>query len=110
MADHGSSVNGINWADGYIEYKDLHTLVTETVTGFANLYHYGVSKVTFLSSLTGHTIHNLEDVDCPNPGSFYHQHRCSIPSNKFPKFICATKTAPILYDWLMNYLQTKDYF
>ena len=24
MADHGSSENGINWADGHIEYKDLH--------------------------------------------------------------------------------------
>ena len=37
MADHGSSENGINWADGHIEYKDLHTVVTEAVTGFAHL-------------------------------------------------------------------------
>jgi hypothetical protein len=53
MADHGSSENGINWADGHIEYKDLHTVVTEAVAGFAHLYAYGDSKVTFLSSLTG---------------------------------------------------------
>ena len=33
MADHGSSDNGINWADGHIEYKDLQTLVTEAVVG-----------------------------------------------------------------------------
>jgi len=53
MADHGSSEKGINWADGHIEYKNLHTVVTEAVAGFAHLYVYGVSKVTFLSSLTG---------------------------------------------------------
>ena len=65
MADHGSSENVINCADGHIDYKDLHTVVTEAVAGFAHLYAYGVSKVTFLSCLTGRTIHNLEDMDCP---------------------------------------------
>ena len=38
MADHGSSGNGIHWADGHIEYKELHTVVTETFVGFAHLY------------------------------------------------------------------------
>ena len=42
MADHGSSKKGINWASGHIEYKDLHTVVTEAVVGFAHLYAYGV--------------------------------------------------------------------
>jgi hypothetical protein len=59
MAVHGSSENGINWADGHIEYKDLHTVVTEAVAWFTHLYDYGDSKVKFLSSLTGRTIHNL---------------------------------------------------
>jgi len=53
MADHGLSENGINWADAHVEYKDFHTVVTEAVAGFAHLYAYDVSKVTFLSSLTG---------------------------------------------------------
>jgi hypothetical protein len=43
MAEHGSSENGINWADGHIEYKDLHTVVTEALVGFAHVYAYGVS-------------------------------------------------------------------
>jgi len=38
MADHGSSKNGLNWADGHIEYKELHTVLTEAVAGFAHLY------------------------------------------------------------------------
>jgi len=74
MDDHGSFENGINWADGHIDYKDLHTVFTEAVVGFAPLYAYGVTKVTFLSSLTERTIHNLEDMDCPTPDSFNHIH------------------------------------
>jgi hypothetical protein len=109
MADQGSSENGINWADGHKEYKDSHTVFTEAVAGFAHLYAYGVSKVTFLFRLKGRTIHNLEDVDCPTTDSFNHKHWCTMPCHKLPKFACATKTAHSLYDWLMNYLQTKDY-
>jgi hypothetical protein len=70
MADRGSSENVINWADGHIEYKDLHIMVIEAVEGFAHLYAYGVSKFTFLSSLTRRTNLNLEDMDCPTPDSF----------------------------------------
>ena len=75
MADPGSSENGINWADGHIEDKDLHTVVTEAVAGFVHLYAYGVSIVTFPSSLPGLTIHNLENMNCPTPDSFKHKHR-----------------------------------
>ena len=59
LADHGSSDNGINWADSHIEYRELHTVVNEAVAGFAHLYTYGVSNVTFLSGLTGRPIQNL---------------------------------------------------
>jgi hypothetical protein len=93
-----------------IEYKDLHTVVTEAMEVFAHLYAYGVSKVTFLSSLTGRTIHNLEDMEFPTPDSFNHKHWCTMPCHKFPKIACATKTAQYIYDWLMHYLQTKGYF
>jgi len=65
MADHGSIENGINWMDGHIEYKELHTVLNEAVAGVAHLYAYGISKCTFLAGLTGRPIHNLEDVNCP---------------------------------------------
>ena len=109
MADHGSSENGIHWADGHVEYKELHTVVTKAVAGFAHLYAYCVSKVTFLATLTGRTIHNLEDVNCPPPNAFNHKQWCTLPCHKFPKFVCATKTAHSFYDWQIHYLQTKDY-
>jgi hypothetical protein len=48
MADHGSSENGIYLASGHIEYKQLHSVFTEVVAGFAHLYDYGVNKFTFL--------------------------------------------------------------
>ena len=49
MADHGSTESGINWIDGHIEYRELHMVLNEAVTGFAHLYAYGVSKCTFLA-------------------------------------------------------------
>jgi len=70
MADHGLLENGLNWADGHIERKELHTVFTEAVAIFAYLYAYGVSKCTFLAGLTGRPIHNLEDLECPPPVSF----------------------------------------
>jgi hypothetical protein len=79
MANHGSSEKGINWVGLYIEYKDLHNVFTETVAGILHHYAYGVSKVTFLSSLTGSTIHILEDMDCPIPDSINHKHWSTMP-------------------------------
>jgi len=109
MADHGSIENGMNWADGHIEYKELHTILNEAVAGFAHLYAYGISKYTFLSGLTGRPIHNLEDVNCPPPDSFNHEHWCTLPCHRFPKYSCATKTAHSFYYYLMYYLQKKDF-
>ena len=73
MTDHGSSENDLNWADGHIEYKEFHTVLTEAVAGFAHLYAYGVSKCTFLGGLTGRPIHNLEDLECPSSVPFNHK-------------------------------------
>jgi len=109
MADPGSSKNGLNWADGHIEYKELHTFFTEAVGGIAHLYAYGVPKCIFLAGLTGRPIHNLEDLACPPPVYFNHKHSCTLPCHKFPKIPCATKTVHSLYDWLMYYLQKKDF-
>ena len=109
MADHGSSENGINWADWHIGNKELHTVFTEAVSGFSHLYNYGVSRVTFFSTLTGRTIHNIEEVDCPTPDAFNHKQCCNLPCHKLPKFACATKTAHNYYDCLMHYPPTKDY-
>jgi len=107
MSDHGSTENGINWIDEYIEYRKLHTVLNEAVASFVHLYSYGVSKYTFLAALKRRRIHNLEDVNCPLPDSFNHERWCTLPCHKFPQFDCAKKTANSLYDCLMNYLQKK---
>ena len=84
-------------------------ILNEAMAGFADLYAYGVSKCTLLVGLTGRPIHNLEDVNCTPPDSFNHERWCTLPFHKFPKFTCATKTAHSLNDWLMYYLQKKDF-
>jgi len=65
MADHDLSENGLDWAEGHIEYKELQTVLTEAVGGFANHYTYSLSKCTILAALMGRPIHNLEDLECP---------------------------------------------
>ena len=91
MADHVSLENGIYWSDGDIEYKELHTVLNEAVAGFVHLYAFGISKCTFLAGLTGRPIRNLEDVNCPPPDSYNHEHWCTLPCHRFPKYSCATK-------------------
>ena len=57
----------VNWADGNIDYKELHTVMTEAVACFAHNYAYGVSECTFLTGLKGRPMHNLHDLECPHP-------------------------------------------
>ena len=45
----------------------------------------------------------------PPPVSFNHKRWCTLPCHKFPKFACATKTAHSVYDWVMYYVQKKDF-
>jgi len=109
LANHVLSENVLKWTDEHIEYKELQTVITEPVAGFAHLYAYGVSKFSFLAGPTERPIHNLEDLECPSPASFNHSHWCTLPCHKFPRFACATKTGNFLCDWLMFYLQKKDF-
>jgi len=91
MADHRSIENGINWADGHIEYKVLHTFLNEAVAGFAHLYAYGISKCTFLAGLTGRPIHNLEDVNCPRQTLSVTSSGVSYPVTDFPNTLAQPK-------------------
>ena len=90
MTDHGSIENRINWADGHIVYKELHTVLNEALAGSAHLYAEGISKCTFVAGLTRRPIHNLEDVNCPPPDSFNHKQWCTLPCHRFPKYSCPT--------------------
>jgi len=67
VANNASSENGLNWPVVHMEYIKLHTVLTEAVAVFANLYAYGVSKCTFFAGLKGRPVHNLEDLECTHP-------------------------------------------
>jgi len=91
MADHGSSENGLNWAEGHIEYKKLRTVLTEAVAGFAHLYAYDVSKCTFLAGLTERPIHNLEDLECPHPSHSITAAGVQFHVTSFPDYLAQRK-------------------
>jgi len=84
MTEHGSTENGINWIDGHVVYRELHTVINEAVVGFAHVYAYGVSRCTFLTGLKRRSIHNLEEVNFPPPDSFNHDRWIPCPDTSFP--------------------------
>ena len=65
MADHGSTENGLNWSVEHIEYKELHTAITEAAARFAHFYANAVSQYSFLAGHTGRPMHNLDHIDFP---------------------------------------------
>ena len=71
-------------------------VVSEAVGVFANLYCYGLTKSEFITELLGRPIFHLQDFKCPQPKSFNHTRRCSLPCHKFSNFNCANKTAHFL--------------
>ena len=91
IEDHGSTVNGINWIDGHMEYTELHTVVNEAVARFAHLYSHGVSKCTFLARLTGRKIQILEYVNCLPGGSFNHDRWLPCLATSFPNSLAQPK-------------------
>jgi hypothetical protein len=104
MSDHGSSVNGINWADVHKEYRYLHAVVKQAATGFAHLYAYGVSKCQFLSSLTGRSILHLVGLQVPPSDSYIHCRWCTLSFHKFPNFACASRRrTPSTIGWCTIY-------
>jgi hypothetical protein len=104
-----STEKSLNWDDGHIPYEQLHTVVEEAVTGYADLYSYGTSKCKFLSELFGRAFINLETFKCPSPQDFKPRYNCGMSCHKFPNVRCATRSAHALYKWLMYHLQTKSY-
>ena len=105
MRPHGDTVNGPNWDDGHIPYNPLSTVLSEAVAGFAHLYVYGDSKCTLLSQLLGCPVNKLEDLNCHLPHQFRHRYSCTKPCHRNPSFLCATRRANFLYEWLLYQVQ-----
>jgi len=107
MAVHGSPENGINWLDDHIEYRELHTVLNETVAGFAHLYAYGVSKCSFLSSMTGRPIHNIEGINCP-PARLFQSRTLVYPALQQLSQILLRNQNPAFSLRLVDVLSAKE--
>jgi hypothetical protein len=85
---------GICWDDGYINYSALYTVLNEAVAGFTHQYAYGDEKCSFLNEITGRTIINLEQFNCPPASHFKGKYQCVSPTtslitlNVHKKSIC----------------------
>ena len=108
MANHGSSENGINCAAGHIEHKDLNTVVTEAVAGLltstptasikslSSIPSRDVRLITYRMSIVQPLIHSIINTVVP----------CQASNSQ--NFLAQPKRLTF-YDWLIHYLQTKDY-
>ena len=109
MTPHGSDENGLNWDDGHIPYRQLETVLSESVAGFAHIYSYGVSKCKFLKELLGRHVMNLEDFGCPDHTKLKSRYNCILPCHSYNDISCATRNAHSFYKWLMYHFQKKSY-
>ena len=109
MHAHGSEENGLNWDDGHIPYDQLHTILREVAAPFDHLYAYGTKKCGILNKHTERPVHNLVDLQCPDPSKLTSNVRCYLSCHKFPHLRCATKNAHAAHSWLKHYLQRKAY-
>jgi hypothetical protein len=109
MRLHGSAANGLNWDDGHIPCRQVDTVLSEAVAGYAHLYGYGIQKCKFFSEFIGRPILKLENFGCPPPANFKPSFNCGMSCHKFPNVSCAARNAHSFYNWLMYHLQTKFY-
>ena len=109
MSAHGSEENGINWNDGHIPYSQLPIVLSEAVAIFDHLYAQGPEKCRILSEVLNCPIHDLKDLNCPEPHKLKSHYHCSMVYHSFPHIRCATRNATASFDWLQYHFQTKSY-
>ena len=51
MESHGSNEKGFNWADGFIPYDQVQTVLSEAVAPYDHLYARGYAKCELLSDI-----------------------------------------------------------
>jgi len=82
MTANGCDKNDLSWGDGQVDYDKLRETISEAVSGYADLYAYGIAKTRFLTELLAQPVRNLEDFECPQPHGHKAQLSCSMPCHK----------------------------
>ena len=93
MEPHGSKENGLNWANGFIPYDQVQTVLSEAVVPYDHLYARGVIKCELLRYILNRPIHNYEDVQCPGPMDLESDKHCSLNCHAYPHMRCAAQNA-----------------
>jgi len=62
MEPHGSKENGLNWADGFIPYDEVQTVLSEAVAPYDHIFARGEDKCELLRDILNRPIPNYEDL------------------------------------------------
>ena len=110
MEPHGSKRNGLNWADVFIPYDQVKQVLREAVAPYDHLYARGYDKCLFLLDILERTLHDLEDLEFPDPMEFKSDVHCQLPCHSFPNMRCAERNASAQHGWLVYHLTHKTFF
>ena len=109
MEPHVSKENGLNWADGFIPYDQVKTVLSEAVAPYDHVYARGYDKCEFLHDILDRTIHNYEDLQCPDQKEMKSNVHCQLTCHAFLDMRCATRNAHAQHWWLQFHFNTKSY-
>jgi hypothetical protein len=109
MDPHGSEDNGLNWSDWHNPYDQVFTVLSEAVALYDLLYARGEKKFELLRDILNRSIHNYEDLECPDPMQLKSDFLCYLTCHTSPHIRCATRNAYTLHCWLVYHIKTKSY-
>jgi len=93
METHGSKGNGLNWADGFIPYDQVKQVLKGAVAPYDHLYARGYDKCLRLHDILDRPIHDLEDLECPDPMEHKLDVHCLLRCHPFPNMRYAARKA-----------------
>jgi len=93
MNTHSTPTSGLTWEGGLIPYSSLFQALTMATTNFAHLYSKGDDKCSYISSLLGRPVQNLDSFGCPSRKKFTMTTGCSLPCQKFSDKSCSVHNA-----------------
>lgn len=103
-----NNLHFLTWDSGEYEYNEMQTIIATLKPTMALYYCKGAEKAALLTSLFGHTVFNLENLNCPNAceiDACFGEECGSHTSDMHKQSLhCAQRKAVRFSNWLKNNL------
>ena len=90
---YADSANVLTWEDRFLNYDQIYTVLSESISYFGRVYCYGTETLHFLEKILQIPIHDLHSLYCPDPHKINFDYRCYLFVTKiFPMLIAQQDT------------------